>query len=209
MIISLLNLKGGSGKSTVAINLAVGFALEGKKTLLVDTDVQGTSLTWSGERASEMPLVKVFSMPNHKALRNQIESDVDNYDVILIDGAPQIDLISAVSISLSDIVIIPVTPSPNDLWSTETIVERVKSAHEVNKNIKSYFLINRDSPRTLISKDIEAALKMMGVPLLKTKINHRVAYPDATNNGLSVLEWSDPKAKQEIMDLLKEIHTII
>lgn len=211
MIISVLNLKGGSGKSTVAINLAVGLAVEKNKVLLIDTDKQGTSEKWKAERPDDDDLtrVTVISLTEPQAIKKEIKEFEEIYDVVVIDGAPKIDLISAVSIGFSDLVIIPVTPSPNDLWSTENIVERVKDAQEVSPDIKAYFLVNRDNPRTILSKDMAEALKVLNLPVFETKLNNRIAYPDSTGQGLSILEWTDPKAKDEINSLVSEIKSII
>jgi len=209
MIISILNLKGGSGKSTIATNLAVALAAQEERVLLIDTDKQGTSEKWKAQRPENTPKVTVISLTEPDAIRKQIKELEENYNVVVMDGAPKIDLISAVSISFSDIVIIPVTPSPNDLWSTENIVERVKDAQTINPSIKAYFLINRDNPRTLLSKDMGDALTALELPILKTKINNRISYPDSAVQGLSVLEWTDPKAKEEINNLVDEIKGII
>jgi chromosome partitioning protein len=95
------------------------------------------------------------------------------------------------------------------LWSTENIVERVKDAQTINPSIKAYFLINRDNPRTLLSKDMNEALSALELPIMETKLNNRISYPDSAVQGLSVLEWTDPKAKEEIKNLVEEIKGII
>jgi chromosome partitioning protein len=207
MIISVLNLKGGSGKSTISTNLAVVYSVEGKRVLLVDTDPQGTSLRWAGERPEDKSKVNVIAIPDAKALRKQVKEFVADYDIIIMDGAPQIDLISTTSIAISEFVLIPVSPSPYDVWATENIVQRVINAQEINPDLKSYFIINRDNPRTLLSKDTTDALVELGLPIFDTRLHNRIAYADSALNGLSVLEWTDLRAKDEIMKLYEELNS--
>lgn len=209
MIISVLNLKGGSGKSTLSTNLSVAFSLDNKRVLLVDTDTQGTSLRWAGERPEENTKVNVISIPDPGALKKQIKGFVSDYDVIILDGAPQLDIISSTSIAVSELVLIPVSPSPYDVWATENIVQRVMSAREVFPDLKAYFVINRDNPRTLLSKDTEEALNALDLPIFKTKVHNRIAYADSALSGLSVLEWSDTKAKEETNALYEELKTLL
>lgn len=209
MIISVLNLKGGSGKSTISTNLAVAFKLDGKKVLLIDSDPQATSIRWAGERPEENVKVNVVAIPDAKALRKQVKDFMDDYDILIIDGAPQLDLISTTSIAISELVLIPVSPSPYDIWATENIVQRVKSAQEINPDLRAFFIINRDNPRTLLSKDTDEALNELGLPICSTRLHNRIAYADSALNGLSVLEWTDPKGKEEINTLYNELKTIL
>jgi chromosome partitioning protein len=209
MIISILNLKGGSGKSTLSTNLAVAFSLDKKRVLLIDTDPQATSIRWAGERPEEQTTVNVISIPDSKALKKQVKGFVDDYDIIIMDGAPQLDVISSTSIAVSEVVLIPVSPSPYDVWATENIVQRIMSAKEVFEELKAYFVINRDNPRTLLSKDTSEALNDLGLPTFKTKLHNRIAYADSALNGLSVLEWTDTKAKEEINTLYNELKELL
>jgi chromosome partitioning protein len=209
MIISVLNLKGGSGKSTISTNLAVAYKLDGKKVLLIDSDPQATSIRWAGERPEDKVKVNVVAIPDAKALRKQVKDFMADYDVLIIDGAPQLDLISTTSIAISEVVLIPVSPSPYDIWATENIVQRVKSAQEINPDLKASFIINRDNPRTLLSKDTDEALNELGLPIFQTRLHNRIAYADSALNGLSVLEWTDLKGKEEIMALYNELKSIL
>lgn len=205
LIISVLNLKGGSGKSTISTNLAVAYRLGGKRVILVDTDPQGTSIRWAGERPEDKVKLSVIAIPDAKALRKQVKEFVDDYDIMILDGAPQLDLISTTSIAISNIVLIPVSPSPYDVWATENIVQRVLTAMEINGDLKAFFIINRDNPKTILSKETKEALDNLGLPTLNTHLHNRIAYADSALNGLSVLEWSDQKAKEEFTNLYNDI----
>jgi chromosome partitioning protein len=83
------------------------------------------------------------------------------------------------------------------------------SAKEVFEELKAYFVINRDNPRTLLSKDTSEALNDLGLPTFKTKLHNRIAYADSALNGLSVLEWTDTKAKEEINTLYNELKELL
>ncbi|MCK6615952.1 MAG: AAA family ATPase [Ignavibacteriaceae bacterium] len=209
MIISVLNLKGGSGKSTISTNLAVSFATDKKKVLLIDTDPQATSIRWAGERPDDRAKVAVVAIPDAKALRKQVKEFIENYDFLILDGAPQLDLISTTSIAVSNIVLIPVSPSPYDVWATENIVQRVLTAKEINPALDAYFILNRDNPKTLLSKDTSEALKELGLPIFQSKLNNRISYADSALNGLSVIEWTDTKAKEEFLSLYQEIKKLM
>ena len=209
-VISVLNLKGGAGKTTIATNLAVAFAKGGDKTLLIDSDKQESALSWFGKRNEDLTKINVVSLADSKALKMQIIDFCGMYDAVIIDGAPQVDLMATVSIMASDLILIPVSPSPYDIWATEAMVERIENAQAVDPDIKAFFLINCFSERTTISKDTTKALDKLDLPLLKSKIGNRVIYADSAISGQSVLEdRSNTKATREIEALYKELKRAI
>ena len=208
MIISIVNLKGGSGKTTVATNLTV--ALSRKfKTLLIDTDPQRSASQWFDVRESENDNFSVISIQEDKSLKKQIPVFQSQYEHIIIDGAPQSDRISAICIYAADLVIIPVMPSPYDLWATASILERVSATKEIQPDKKAFFLLNRVNDKATLSKDTAEALSSLGYPVFNTKLHNRIAYADSASCGLSVLEASNPKAKAEMESLYTEIKPLL
>ena len=208
MIISIVNLKGGSGKTTVSTNLTV--ALSRKfKTLLIDTDPQRSASQWFDVRESEKDNFSVISIQEDKSLKKQIPVFQSQYEHIIIDGAPQSDRISAICIYAADLVIIPVMPSPYDLWATATILERVSATKEIQPDKQAFFLLNRVNDKATLSKDTAEALSSLGYPVFSTRLHNRIAYADSASSGLSVLEASNLKAKAEMEALYKEITPLL
>ena len=208
MIISVVNLKGGAGKTTLSTNLT--FALSRKyHVLLIDTDLQRSASQWYENRKTEQDNFSVISITEPGSLKKQIPVFKTQYDHIIIDGAPQLDLINATNIFIADLVIIPVMPSPYDIWATETILERITAAREIQPGKQAAFLLNRVNDQTSLSKDAAEALKSFGFPVFKTKLRNRVVYADSASLGQSVLESSNSKAKAEFTELYKEIEKII
>lgn len=208
MIISIVNLKGGSGKTTVATNLTV--ALSRKfKTLLIDTDPQRSASQWFDVRESANDNFSVISIQEDKSLKKQIPVFQSQYEHIIIDGAPQSDRISAICIYAADLVIIPVMPSPYDLWATASILERVSATKEIQPDKKAFFLLNRVNDKATLSKDTAEALSSLGYPVFNTRLHNRIAYADSASCGLSVLEASNPKAKAEMESLYTEIKPLL
>src|ERR1700742_4300468 len=123
-IIAVLNQKGGCGKTTIAINLAHSFLNYGYKTLLVDSDPQGSARDWNAENDGQiLPVIGL----DRESLPNDIESVKSNYDFIIIDGAPSLAKLAAAAVRTADFILIPVQPSPYDIWATADLVEIIKT----------------------------------------------------------------------------------
>lgn len=207
-VISILNQKGGTGKSTVAINLAVGFARDNKKVLLIDTDHQRSSMVWYANR-EESPAVSVISIPEAGALKRSVADHKKNYDIIIIDGTPSEDRLTTASIGTSDLVIVPLQPSALDFWSTETLIERVLQAQDISGLEGRYLLTRYPTTATHLGKEIEELVAEQEMPMFKTKVHNRIAYADSISANTSIWSWHDAKSKDEMNNLFLEVKEII
>ena len=210
MIISITNLKGGVGKSTMTQNLAVCFAQKGAKVCIADTDKkQHTSIKWSGQREEDRISIPVFGVTEGEALVKNVKALQKEYDHVFIDGTPILEELASWTVLASDLVIIPTLPSPSDIWSLQEFKIRLDQIKAMGTNIPAYLLINKHAANRNLDKEINTAVNDFGMGLLNTKIRDRVAYKEAMLEGLGVVEYKDKKAKEELEALADEILKII
>jgi chromosome partitioning protein len=208
MVISVTNLKGGVGKTTVSVNIAVGLALKDYSVCLVDSDREQRSATeWRDNRTVASPQVTVVSV-SEKQFTSEIKALRDKFDIVLIDGVPQLSELAQYTIGVSDLVIIPITPSLIDYRGFETFYKKYKEIktmkEEMGGRVKGAVLINRVQRNRLVN-EIPDAVQSYGITLFKSRLVDRLAYKDTFTEGLSVLEYKDEKAKEETRQLIEEI----
>ena len=203
-IIAVLNQKGGAGKTTIATNLAHALQLEGHKVILVDSDPQGSARDWNA--ASDGALIKVIGM-DRSTLAKDIMAVVDNHDFIIIDGAPQIADLAIAAIKCADMILIPVQPSPYDIWACEDLVEIIKARQEITDGKpKAAFIISRVIKNTQLGKEIREALEGYNLPVFKNFTTQRVVYAKSAATGLTVLSSeSKEDAANEIRAIANEL----
>ncbi|CDO47359.1 cobyrinic acid a,c-diamide synthase [Bartonella henselae] len=186
MIIGLLNQKGGVGKTTLSVNLAASFARTGARVLLIDVDPQGSALDWAAAREGA-PLFPVVGLPR-ATVHKEITQIGCNYDHIIIDGPPRVTDLARSALMASDFVLIPVQPSPYDIWAADGIVKLIDEARVYKENLKSAFVINRKIVNTAIGRDVGEALGVYPMHVLSTNVAQRVIFAEAATQGKAVYE---------------------
>jgi chromosome partitioning protein len=206
-VIAFLNQKGGVGKTTLSIHVATALAAAGK-VLLVDADPQGSALDWSAQRTAA-PLFPVIGLPR-PTLHREMPTISQGYDWVIIDGPPRVNEIARSAIAASDIVLIPVQPSPFDVWAAQDIIDILAECSVLKPDLKARFLINRLFPNTMLGAEVKEALATFDVPVLENAIRNRTEYAKAAKNGLTALETeSHGLAAQEINALIAELTALI
>lgn len=217
-VISVLNPKGGTGKTTISLNLARALQLDGYNVLLGDSDPQGTARAWSSLEVEEVDMFPVFGL-GPKTMEKEIGKVRESFDFIVIDGGAKFEVqVMAPIIRASDIILIPVRPSGADIWAANELVGAIRALQELlDGRPLAYFVVSSQIVGTSLAGEVSEVLEEQGLPVMEARTSQRVAYTESLTNGLTVFEEDrDGKAtgevtrlKEEILAALngKEIHT--
>ena len=201
--ISILNPKGGCGKTTLAINLARALVLQGRQILLIDSDPQGSARDWHA--AAHTPVVDLVGLNQARDVK-RLGAMASNYELAVIDGAAKLEDMTAEVIKISDLIMIPIGPSPFDLWAVSDLVRLIKKRQGQPRNdLKACFVIARSIKGTKLSKDVIEAVQATGVPVCAIAINQRQVYPQTASLGQTVFETKNALAIAEMSGLAGDV----
>lgn len=202
-VYAVLNPKGGAGKTTVAIGLGRALALDDKDVALVDSDVQGSLQDWA--RANPDQPMQVFSI-KQSALVSEIPKLANEF--VIIDGLAKAASLTETTLKVADVVIIPVPPSPLDVWACAELVymiqDRIQELEGTGRTLKAYFLVSRAVRGAKLSEDIAATLEGYGYPVLKTQLVFRQDHPKSHAAGQTPLDIKPRGAAANELRALKD-----
>ncbi len=201
--VAVLNTKGGSGKTTIATNIAVCLRDLEKRVMLVDADPQASARDWNVmNKGSMLPVVGL----DRETLEKDLKAVSHGYDWVVIDGAPQIAKLSIVAIKASDMVLIPVQPSPWDIWACAALVEAIKIRQDITEGKpRAAFVISRAIKNTKLHNEVKEALKDYKLPIFKNGTTQRVSYPTYASEGQTVIQSPDKEAIEEVHAMTSEL----
>ncbi len=203
-VIALVGNKGGAGKTTLTVNLAVGLG-RSSSVVILDTDPQGSSAQWR-TIADDEAVPPVISATDNLAAR--VKDLVGQYDYLMVDCPPYVQATQTLSIlQLSDVALIPVQPSPLDLWASIHIEKAVERARINNPSLRTLLVINQLEPRTTLSQLMREALAEIRVPVADTSIRRRAVYRASAVEGRSVYTMGKrgAQAAAEMDQLIAEV----
>lgn len=202
-VITVAQQKGGAGKTTIAAHLAVAFSQRGKRVAVIDIDPQGSLTAW--HKVREARLGEGYTGVAFQAISGwRVSSEITmlkrNYDVVLIDSPPHTETEAKTAIRAADLLIVPVQPSPTDLWATKATLDLAKK-----ESIPAYVLINRVTPNSKLLQTITAELPNQ----LKNHLGNRVVFASAMLDGKCVTETAPSSpASKEVKALTQEINKL-
>jgi chromosome partitioning protein len=214
MIITVGNTKGGVGKTTIALNLAIAKALTGHDVWLIDGDRQGTAQEAISIRAESgcKPGIACAAYPDGSMLRAQIQQQAKNFDDIVIDAGGRDSSALRAALVLTDILLIPFQPRSFDVWALDDIASLIDEARGMRDNLRVLAVMNCADPSIQSLDNKEAADAVKNLPqfeYLPTPLGRRKVYANAAGSGLSVLEYKpkDEKAIFEFNEMIKALES--
>ncbi|WP_026986047.1 ParA family partition ATPase [Fodinicurvata fenggangensis] len=203
-IITVAQQKGGAGKTTLAAHLAVALTAAKHKVAVVDIDPQQSLTFWYKQRQAllgDAGAGLLVSQINGWRLRNEVQKLAEDHDVVLIDSPPHAETEARIAVRSADLVVVPVQPSPMDIWATRPTLELAKG-----EGTAALAVLNRVPPRARLTEEMLTALKELGAEVAKTKVGNRVVFASALSEGRAVGEVQPKgKAAQEMASLSREI----
>lgn len=204
-VIAVINQKGGAGKTTVAMNLAAGFARRGD-TVVVDLDPQASATQWAAAGTQAFPAtVKQLRL---QAGQHDLRTEFRSFKTLVLDCPPAVDAKAAtLALGTCDVALIPVLPSPVDLWASLRLPDEIAEARRRNPRLRAFLLLNQIELRSALSAGMGEALAEFGLPVLSASLRRRNVYKSAALEGLSVYQMGarGQPAVAEIERIIEEV----
>lgn len=213
MIYIIGGIKGGSGKTTVATNLTVALAREGKDVLLVDADDQETATdfsAWRNERTEGNAGYTSIQLTG-QAARVELKRLASKYEEVVIDTGGRDTTSQRAALSVADVYLVPFNPRSFDVWTLEKVARLTQEIQTINPKLKAYAFLNRADPRGSDNQEAAEVLRDSDVLLyLDTPLGNRKAYSNAAAQGMGVMELqpTDPKATAEFHALYNIVRDV-
>jgi len=213
-IIAVCNQKGGSGKTTISMQLAGALARRGGKVLVVDADPQGTATRWAASAEDDKPFpasVVGLSAASTKVHR-EVKKFIDDYQYVIIDCPPAADSpVPQSALLIADLALVPVIPSPLDMWAAVGIREVIGNVGDINEDLRARLVINQLQPNTTLAKEALEVLPEFGIDLCKTYMHQRQVYRQSAVFGQTVHDFGGKAATavEEIEALTDELLALL
>ena len=204
-VITIAQQKGGAGKTTLAVNLAVGFSRAGKSVALMDTDPQGSAGRWFMTRVDTMDDPGVdFSTASAWGVPYECRKLAESHDIVIIDTPPKADSDLRPALRAADLVLIPVATSHLDLWAVEVVLYLAD-----REGIPSMMVMTRARKGTRLETDVVGKAREMDAEIAETPLSNRVVYVETLGQGKAACEAPKGPAHQELSGLVNEIGTVL
>jgi chromosome partitioning protein len=202
-IIAVVNQKGGAGKTTVSMQLAGTLGRRGGKVLVIDADPQATATRWASSASDEQPFpasVSGLSAAGGKVHR-EAQKFVNDYEYIVIDCPPAADSpVPQSALLVADMALVPVIPSPLDLWASVGIGKVIENILDINEALRPRILVNQCQLNTSLAKEALDVLPQFGIDMTRSRLHHRTAYRQSAVYGGTVHDLGN-KAAQAIREV--------
>ncbi len=203
--IAIVGNKGGAGKTTLSVNLAAGLSQQQGRVAIIDADPQGSSLQWH-DVAEMSDSIAVFA--STAALPALVRELTGSFEYLIVDCPPSVQAPQTIDVlKVADLALIPVQPSPVDLWATVHIENAISNARVINPELKSMLVINQLEARTTLSRVVREALTEISLPVAKTALRRRAVYRNSALEGKTVFEMGarGAAAAEELEQLIQEV----